>query len=290
MKNNQPIDWRTIPNILTKKPGAFIFLQKKNMTGMNLYFTAIIPARYQSTRFPGKPLAMLGNKPIIQHVYENAVSAIRNVWVATDDERIASVVKGFGGQVVMTRPDHPSGTDRCAEAIGQIAIKHPADVVINIQGDEPFVRPEQLQALMECFNDEATDIATLVKKIDTDEVLFNPNRPKVVFDTNRYALLFSRTTIPFVRGKEHGDWLKSHTYYAHLGMYAYRSSVLQKITSLPPSPLEMAESLEQLRWLENGYKIKIAITEFESIGIDTPEDLEKAREFLRVHHAPQQSK
>ncbi|MGD9929085.1 MAG: 3-deoxy-manno-octulosonate cytidylyltransferase [Mangrovibacterium sp.] len=262
---------------LLKKLVFSIFAKQKST---HMKFVAIIPARYQSTRFPGKPLAMLGEKPIIQHVYENASSAIDAVYVATDDDRIAAVVTSFGGQVVMTRANHPSGTDRCAEAAALLSEKQPVDVIINIQGDEPFVRAEQLQALKDCFADPATEIATLVKKIDSEEVLFNPNRPKVVFDANQYALLFSRSTIPYIRGKEPHSWLHAHPFYAHLGMYAYRAGVLDEITRLNPSFLELAESLEQLRWLENGYKIKVAVTEFESIGIDTPEDLEQAKAFL----------
>ncbi|WP_423128970.1 3-deoxy-manno-octulosonate cytidylyltransferase [Gaoshiqia sp. Z1-71] len=243
-------------------------------------FIAIIPARYQSTRFPGKPLAMLGNKPIIQHVYENASKAITDVWVATDDDRIAGAVTGFGGKVVMTRADHQSGTDRCAEAAMKIAAQQAVDVVINIQGDEPFVRSEQLDALKKCFEDPETEIATLVKEIDDEATLFNPNRPKVVIDAARYALLFSRAAIPYIRGHEPKEWLGVHTFFAHLGMYAYRFHVLNKITGLSPSTLELAESLEQLRWLENGYRIKTAVTSFESIGIDTPEDLEQAKQLL----------
>lgn len=244
-------------------------------------FIVLIPARYQSTRFPGKPLAELAGKPIIQHVYENAKKSFDDVWVATDDNRIASTVEKFGGQYVMTRGDHPSGTDRCAEAASKIAENCDFDVVINIQGDEPFVCDDQLQAIKSCFDDRKTEIATLVKKIESQEVLFNPNRPKVVFNQENYAQLFSRSTIPYVRGKEKNEWLDAHPFYAHLGMYAYRYHVLKEITQLKPSSLELAESLEQLRWLENGYRIKIAITDFESIGIDTPEDLENARDFLQ---------
>lgn len=245
-----------------------------------LQFIVIIPARYQSTRFPGKPLAILAGKPIIQHVYENAKKSFDKVWVATDDERIAKTVESFGGSYVMTSPDHPSGTDRCAEAAAKIAETTNFDVIINIQGDEPFVCDPQLEALKSCFNDPQTEIATLVKTIENEEVLFNPNRPKVVFNADNYAQLFSRSTIPYIRGKEQKDWLSAHTFFAHLGMYAYRADVLPKLTKLQPSSLELAESLEQLRWLENGYRIKIAVTGFESIGIDTPEDLEQAKRFL----------
>ncbi|WP_372776241.1 3-deoxy-manno-octulosonate cytidylyltransferase [Mangrovibacterium sp.] len=243
-------------------------------------FVAIIPARYQSTRFPGKPLALLAGKPIIQHVYENAVKSVEHVWIATDDERIADTVKRFGGNYVMTRADHPSGTDRCAEAAAAIAGHTAFDVIINIQGDEPFVCAPQLQALKNCFNDPNTEIATLVKRIESEEVLFNPNRPKVVFNQANYAQLFSRSTIPYIRGKAEKEWLSAHPFYVHLGMYAYRADILPQLTKLEPSSLELAESLEQLRWLENGYRIKISVTEFESIGIDTPEDLEQAKQFL----------
>ncbi len=242
----------------------------------------IIPARYGSTRFPGKPLVSLINKPIIQYVYENAQKCSENVFVATDDERILNAVKQLGGKAIMTSKDHQSGTDRCAEAAETLQKDFYFDVVINIQGDEPFVRTEQIVSLIKCFEDEKTDIATLIKKIDSPEVLFNPNRPKVTIDNQQNALLFSRATIPYLRGKETEDWLSSHDFYNHLGMYAYRTDVLAEITKLHPSKLELAESLEQLRWLENGYRIKTAITEFESIGIDTPEDLKVAEEFLKT--------
>ncbi len=242
-------------------------------------FIGIIPARYASTRFPGKPLAILDGKPIIQHVYENAAQALDGVWIATDDERIAQAVELFGGNYVMTRNDHQSGTDRCAEAAAQLSASVSFDVVINIQGDEPFVRAEQIETLKACFEDPKTEIATLVKKIEKAEVLFNPNRPKVVLDTEQNALLFSREAIPHIRGVEKDAWLAKHTFYGHLGMYAYRREVLQQITQLKPSVLELAESLEQLRWLENGFVIKVGQTTFESIGIDTPEDLEAATQY-----------
>lgn len=244
-------------------------------------FIGIIPARYASTRFPGKPLAILDGKPIIQHVYENAAQALDGVWIATDDERIAQTVERFGGNYVMTRNDHQSGTDRCAEAAAQLSASVSFDVVINIQGDEPFVRAEQIETLKACFEDSETEIATLVKKIEKTEVLFNPNRPKVVLDTEQNALLFSREAIPHIRGVEKDAWLAKHTFFGHLGMYAYRKEVLQQITQLKPSVLELAESLEQLRWLENGFVIKVGQTTFESIGIDTPEDLEAATQYLK---------
>ncbi len=243
-------------------------------------FICIIPARYQSTRFPGKPLAKLGNKTIIQHVCENASKSIENVWVATDDERIANEVSEIGGKFVMTGSHHQSGTDRCAEAANILSKEIDFDVIVNIQGDEPFVRTEQIEALKSCFADANTEIATLVKLIEDEKTLFNPNRPKVVLDKQMNALLFSRSTIPFIRGVDQKDWLASNKFFSHLGMYAYRIDVLREITKLSQTPLEISESLEQLRWLENGYKIKTAITEFESIGIDTPEDLEFAKSML----------
>ena len=225
-------------------------------------------------------MATLGEKTIIQQVYEKVSLSVENVWVATDDERIANSVLQFGGKVVMTRNDHQSGTDRCAEAADKISKEMTFDAIINIQGDEPFVRAEQIEALKSCFDDPKTEIATLIKQIDNKDVLFNPNRPKVVIDNQNNALLFSRSTIPFIRESEPDNWLNKHQFYSHLGMYAYRTHILPKITKLPPSSLELAESLEQLRWLENGYCIKTAITEFESIGIDTPEDLETAKQFI----------
>lgn len=243
-------------------------------------FTAIIPARYESTRFPGKPLAILGNKPMIQWVYENAAKALEHVWVATDDERIMQAVKNFGGNAIETLSTHQSGTDRCAEAAKKLSSEFDFDVVINIQGDEPFIQAEQIDLLKSCFNDDA-DIATLIKKVDNTEELFNPNRPKVVIDNQKNALYFSRSPIPHARGKEQNDWLTNGIYWAHIGMYAYRNDVLQQITKLPQGTLELTESLEQLRWLENGYKIRTAETHHQSIGIDTPDDLEQALQLLR---------
>ena len=245
-------------------------------------FLGIIPARYASTRFPGKPLAKLGGKPMIERVYEQVSGQVDDVYVATDDERIEQTVKSFGGQVVMTSPDHRSGTDRCYEAFTHVG--EGFDVVINIQGDEPFIQAEQIEALKKCFDDDATQIATLVKPLseeDGAEVLDNVNIPKVVVDKNMYAMYFSRSVIPFVRGYEKNLWLKLHKYYRHIGIYAYRGNVLDEITKLKQSSLELAESLEQLRWLENGYKIKVGVTNIETVGIDTPEDLERAEEFLK---------
>ncbi len=242
-------------------------------------FIGIIPARFQSTRFPGKPLALINDKPMIRWVYENVAKALPHVWVATDDDRIAGAVEKFGGNVIKTMSSHKSGTDRCAEAAALLAEKHDFDVVINVQGDEPFVSPEQIEQLKSCFTEEIK-IATLVKKIETTEELFNQNRPKVVLDNQHNALYFSRSPIPFVRGEEENYWLRVNTFWAHVGMYAYKKEVLSEITKLEHTRLEMAESLEQLRWLESGYKIKTAVTNYQSIGIDTPEDLETAVKIL----------
>jgi 3-deoxy-manno-octulosonate cytidylyltransferase (CMP-KDO synthetase) len=242
-------------------------------------FIAIIPARYQSTRFHGKPLALINEKPMIQWVYENVVKAVNEAWVATDDERIFEAVRKFGGKAVKTLSTHQSGTDRCAEAALIIGEKTNFDVVINVQGDEPFIQPSQIELLKSCFAAE-TEIATLIKRIDTTEELFNPNRPKVVTDNRQNALYFSRSPIPFVRGVENKNWLEEYQFWAHIGMYAYKTEVLQKISKLKQGKLEQAESLEQLRWLENGFKIKTAITKHQSIGIDTPEDLLHAMQLL----------
>ncbi len=241
----------------------------------------IIPARYASTRFPAKPLALLGGMPIIEHVYRQASKAVKDVVVATDDERIKSVVEGFGGRAVMTSTEHQSGTDRCYEALQNVGEQY--DIVINVQGDEPFIQPEQITALIECFNDAATDIATMVKPFaeeDGIEALENPNSPKVVVSRSMKAIYFSRSVIPYMRGVEREEWLKRHTYYKHLGIYAFRSKVLAEITALPQSSLELSEKLEQLRWLENGYVIGVATTNIETIGIDTPEDLVRAEAFM----------
>lgn len=244
-------------------------------------FLGIIPARYASTRFPAKPLAMLGGKTVIQRVYEQVAGVLDDAYVATDDERIEAAVKAFGGKVVMTSVDHKSGTDRCYEAA--VKVGGGFDVVVNIQGDEPFIQPSQLQAIKRCFEDAGTQIATLVKPFSADdpfEALENVNSPKVVVNKNWNALYFSRSIIPYSRGMEKAEWLRNHTYYKHIGLYAYRTEVLKEITSLPQSSLELAESLEQLRWLENGYTIKVGISEVETIGIDTPEDLARAEAFL----------
>ena len=244
-------------------------------------FIGIIPARYASTRFPGKPLAMLGDMTVIERVYRRVSSVIPDAWVATDDERIAEAVRAFGGNVVMTSTEHRSGTDRCLEAYRNIGSD--ADVVINIQGDEPFIDPLQLQQIMDCFKEPDTRIATLVRPFKPSlgyEALANPNSPKVVFDSNMNAMLFSRSVIPYFRGVDQQQWPQKHQYYTHIGLYAYRAETLAEITRLPQSSLELAESLEQLRWLQNGYSIRVGISECPTIGIDTPEDLEAARKFL----------
>ena len=244
-------------------------------------FVAIIPARFASTRFPGKPLAILGGKPVIQRVYEQAKKVFENVFVATDDDRIYDAVEQFGGKAIMTSPNHKSGTDRCYEAYQKCGIE--TDVVVNIQGDEPFIHQSQLQTIKELFLQPETDIATLVKPFASDtsfDVLSNPNSPKVVVDDNWNALYFSRSVIPYLRGKETETWASEHTYYKHIGLYAFRSAVLGKVTSLEQAPLEIAESLEQLRWLSAGYTIKVGKTNVETIGIDTPEDLAAAEKFL----------
>ncbi len=243
-------------------------------------FVAIIPARYASTRFPGKPLALLGGKPVIERVYEQVSRVLPDVAVATDDERIRAAVEAFGGRAVMTSPDHRSGTDRCYEAYRKLGAEF--DAVINVQGDEPFIAPEQIEAIMRCFDDPATDIATLVKPFAPEDglaALENPNSPKVVLDAVSRALYFSRSVIPYLRGVERSEWLARHTFYKHIGMYAFRSEVLAEITALPQSPLELAESLEQLRWLENGYRIGVGISQVETVGIDTPEDLVRAEAY-----------
>ena len=246
-------------------------------------YIGIIPARYASTRFPGKPLAEICGKTVVRRVYEQASKALDTLLVATDDDRIYDAVESFGGKVVMTRADHKCGTDRCLEAY--MAITTPTwreqndsdTVVINIQGDEPFIQPEQIEALMKCFDEEGTEIATLVRpftKEDSQEDLENVNTPKVNWDkATGVAKMFSRKVIAASDGK----------YYRHIGIYAYRADVLEKITSLAQSPLEIEERLEQLRWLENGYCIRVGVTDTPTIGIDTPEDLEKAIEWYKFN-------
>ena len=250
-------------------------------------FIAIIPARYASTRFPGKPLAMLGGKTVIQRVYEQAVCVVGEAYVATDDERIYQAVESFGGRAVMTRTDHKSGTDRIEEAMEKIeergarSEEREDTVVINVQGDEPFIQRSQIETLCHLFDAPETQIGTLGKRFESMEAVTNPNSPKIVTDVNGFALYFSRSVIPYVRGKETSEWLTQFPYLKHLGIYAYRREVLAEITRLPQSPLEIAESLEQLRWLQNGYRIRVGETDVETVGIDTPEDLQRAEEFLK---------
>ena len=242
-------------------------------------FTAVIPARYASTRFPGKPLAILGGKTVIQRVYEQAASVLSEVYVATDDERILSAVEAFGGRAVMTRADHQSGTDRIEEAVEKTGTQ--ADVIINVQGDEPFIQPSQIKTLMALFDDPQTQIGTLGKRFDSMDAVSNPNSPKIVTDHRGFALYFSRSVIPFIRGVESDEWLSHYPFLKHLGVYAYRREVLAEVTRLPQGQLEKAESLEQLRWLENGYRIRVGLTDVETVGIDTPADLERAEQFLK---------
>jgi 3-deoxy-manno-octulosonate cytidylyltransferase (CMP-KDO synthetase) len=232
----------------------------------------IIPARYASTRFPGKPLIDIHGKTMIQRVYEQAAQAqlLQKIVVATDDSRIFDTVKIFGGEVMMTSDAHPSGTDRCAEVLKQYP---DFDAVVNIQGDEPFIQPAQIdKTISVLLKNKQIGIATLAKKIVDAAFLHNPNVVKVVFDTKLRALYFSRHAIPFVRGVHEKDWLEQQYFYKHIGLYAFRAKTLLKIAALPPSFLEKSESLEQLRWLENGFKIGVALTDLETIGIDTPED------------------
>ncbi len=247
-------------------------------------FIGIIPARYASTRFPGKPLADLGGKPMIQWVYENTLQSLENVIVATDHPDIESAVNGFGGKVLMTSPDHPSGTDRCAEVLELLMERGESyDVALNIQGDEPFIRNTHLSLLMQAFDREDTQIATLAKVIEDPDAIHDPNIVKVIRGKTGNALYFSRSPVPHLRGKPERDWYSGFKYLKHIGMYAYRTEVLCKISSLKTSPLEQAESLEQLRWLEHGYTIKVHMTTEVSMGIDTPEDLEKARKIIESH-------
>lgn len=244
-------------------------------------FAAIIPARYASSRFPSKPLALLGGFPMIIHVCRRVSEVIPDVAVATDDSRIFDCVEQHGFRACMTSDKHRSGTDRVAEAAGKATPD--ADVIINVQGDEPFIAAEQLRLLMGCFNDPETDIATLARRFDPAlgfEALFDANLVKVTFADNGRALYFSRSIIPYVRGVKHTEWLKTTDFYAHVGIYAYRRETLRQITQTPQASLENAESLEQLRWLQNGLSIRVAVTETPTIGIDTPEDLTQAEKML----------
>ncbi len=240
----------------------------------------VIPARYQSSRFPGKPLIDIEGKSMIERVYNQCLksSSLSKVIVATDDQRIVNHVNLFGGNIVMTSNKHQSGTDRCAEVANNY---NEFDILINIQGDEPMIDPKQIDLLCNCFKDPETSIATLVKKINTNQELFNENTPKVILNKNKEALLFSRTAIPFIRGKARETWLEHYNFFKHIGIYGFRTEILKDLTKLPISGLETAEALEQLRWIENGYRIKAAITEIESQAIDTPEDLENLLKLIK---------
>lgn len=238
----------------------------------------IIPARYESSRFPGKPLAIIKNKPMIQHVFEQAKKAdqLDEVIVATDDSRIEKVVHNFGGKVLMTKASHTSGTERCAEIHKKLKNKGELfDVIINIQGDEPFIDPNQINLVASCFNEGTVQIATLSKNINNEKELFNPNVVKIISDVEGNAIYFSRQTIPFIMGQKTEKWIQFSKHYKHIGIYGYLASVLEKIVNLPPSYLEESENLEQLRWIENGYSIKVKETDIESFGVDVPEDLLK---------------
>jgi len=242
---------------------------------------AIIPARYASTRFPGKPLVLINGKSMIRNVYERVSMIVDDVIVATDDYRIENEVKSFNANYVMTSKKHKSGTDRCAEAliIYEKQINKKFDAVINIQGDEPFIKAEHITKVLNIIKKEQTQIASLVKRIGENVDIFNPDKPKVIIDNNNNAIYFSRSPIPYIRDTEKDKWNKKHTFYKHIGIYAYKSNILSEITKLKQSSLERAESLEQNRWIENNYTISIDYTELESLSIDTNEDLKKALSF-----------
>lgn len=245
----------------------------------------IIPSRYASSRLPGKPLAMIGDKPMVQWVYENCQKGLEHVFVATDDQRIVDAVEAFGGRAVMTRESHTSGTDRCAEAAVNVEKKYgiKADVIVNIQGDEPFFETAQLHDIKSVFKETSTQIATLVQEAkDLDQVL-SQSEVKVVLNSCKQGIYFSRSPIPFLRNVEQAEWMNHQTFYRHLGIYAYRADILHKIVRLEQSSLEKAESLEQLRWIENGFPVTCVVTELdETMCIDTPEDLQKANELIKT--------
>ena len=245
-------------------------------------FAGIIPARYASSRFPGKPLALIGNRSMIQRVCEQALKSLDLVFVATDDERILNAVVKFGGKAIMTSTEHSSGTDRCSEAVSKIEsiTGLQIDVVINIQGDEPFIKPEQIDMIKSCFDDQEVDIATLICKDVTTEDLSNPNQIKTVITLNGDALYFSRSAVPYIREFKMTEWIENHVFYKHLGLYGYKKDILRKLTTLKRSSLEIAEALEQNRWLENGFKIRTAVSDWDSYGIDSPDDLLKAHKLF----------
>ena len=238
----------------------------------------IIPARYASSRFPGKPLAILGGKYVLQRVVEQVSTVLDDVYVATDDKRIYNTITSLGAKAVMTSTDHQSGTDRIAEALEQIGGNF--DVVVNIQGDEPFIQRSQIETVLACFKDVGTQIATLGKPFATIEEAKNPNSPKIIIENRNYAMYFTRALVPYIREKEESEWIEAYPFLKHIGLYAYRTDVLHQITKLPQSSLELAEGLEQLRWLQNGFKIKVGLTNVETVGIDTPEDMQRAEQFL----------
>lgn len=241
----------------------------------------IIPARYASTRFPGKPLALIKGKPMIQRVYEQALkSKLDAVVIATDDVRIADAVMDFGGQYVMTSPNHRSGTDRCCEALDLLKTKY--DAVVNIQGDEPFIDPKQIDLLVDLIVRDDTSLASLAKRIDDADELFSPNAVKVVVNQEGNAMYFSRNPIPFMRNVDRDEWLVKGRFYKHIGIYAYKADVLHQVAHMEPSALEQAESLEQLRWLENGLAIRMALSDAENISIDTPDDLHRAEQYAQT--------
>jgi len=238
----------------------------------------IIPARYESSRFPGKPLATIKGKPMIQRVYEQASQSrvLQKLVVATDDNRIIKVVEGFGGKAILTKTDHSSGTERCSEVVkGLEAEGKTFDIIINIQGDEPYINPLQIEEVSSCFLDQSVSIATLIKRIDSADELFSPHVVKVVFDRFENALYFSRHPVPYRQKVEESEWLNGLVYFKHIGIYAYKPEILKNIVLLKTSVLEQAESLEQLRWLEHGLQIRVKETQYESHAVDTPEDLSK---------------
>lgn len=241
----------------------------------------IIPARYNSSRFPGKPLIDIDGMTMIHRVYNQVkhASKISEVIVATDDNRIMEEVRSFAGNVVMTSPDHLSGTDRCAEVLSNVK---GFEIAINIQGDEPFIDPLQIDLLCSCFENDEVEIATLIKKISSESELFNPNRPKVVIDKNNNALYFSRHPIPYQQGMDSSEWISKTDYYAHIGIYGYKVDTLKNLTQLPSSHLEKTEGLEQLRWLENGYRIATALSDHDNDAIDTPDDLVQIKQKYRL--------
>ncbi len=240
----------------------------------------IIPARYSSTRFPGKPLVLINGKSMLQRVYEQAAkSNLTEIIIATDDDRIKEHALSFGAKVIITKPEHPSGTDRCYEAY--VLNNKNFDYVLNIQGDEPFLDPEQINSLVNECNGEV-EISTQMIKCNSHDVLFDLGEVKIVLNTKNEALYFSRNVIPFIKGKDESEWHLHYNYFRHVGMYAYKVEVLEKITKLMPSELEKAESLEQLRWLENGFKIKCVETIYDSHCVDTPEDIEKVLKLMNI--------